>query len=179
MPRLPYLNREDLPEEFRDYFDSLRTPEGKMLNLHRIMAYRPNLIKPRIAFSSSLVRNQTLLTPRVRELALLTVGRVTKGLYEFHHHLERALEAGLTEEHIMVLPLWESHPIFTNQDRAVIRYTEEMTINIRVADATFDALRSFLSKAEIVELTLVIAHYNSTVRFLEALQVLPDEEGGL
>ena len=59
-----------------------------------------------------------------------------------------------------------------------MRYAEEMTSHIRVTDTTFDALRGFLSQAQIIELTLVIAHYNSPVRFLEALQVMPNEDGG-
>ena len=178
MPRLPYLNREDLPEEYRDYFEGLRTEEGHMLNIHRMMAHRPNLLQSRVAFSRALNRQQPLLPPRLRELAQLTIGRVTAGLYEYHHHTSRALRAGLTVEHIMALPVWERHSIFTAEERAVMRYAEEMTSNIRVADATFDALREFLSEAQIVELTLVIAHYNSTVRFLEALQVMPNEDGG-
>jgi len=178
MARLPYLNREDLPEEYRDYFEGLRTPEGHMLNIHRMMAHRPNLLQSRVAFSRALNRQQPLLAPRLRELAQLTVGRVTAGVYEYHHHMVRGLRAGLTVEHIMSLPVWERHPIFTDEERSVMRYAEEMTSHIRVTDTTFDALRGFLSQAQIIELTLVIAHYNSTVRFLEALQVMPNEDGG-
>ncbi len=178
MARLPYLNRDDLPAEYSDYFESLRTPEGQMMNIHRMMAHRPSLLQARVNLSRTINRKAPTLPARYRELAQLTVGRVTAGTYEFHHHISRGQKAGLTPEHIMALPVWERHPIYTSEERAVMRYAEEMTRDIRVIDATFDALRTFLSPAQIVELTLVVAHYNSTVHFLEALQVGLHEDGG-
>jgi alkylhydroperoxidase family enzyme len=178
MPRIPYLNRDDLPEESREYFASLQQPDGRTMNLHRVMAYRPKLMQLRTAFARALNGPDTIVPPRLRELAQLTVGRITASVYEFHHHVERAQRAGLTKEHIMALPVWERHPLFSDEERAVMRYAEEMTRDARVSDATFDALRAFLSEAQIIELTLVISHYNATARFLEALHVLPDEDGG-
>ena len=46
-----------------------------------------------------------------------------------------------------------------------------MTQNVRVADATFDALRSFLDAEQLVELTLNVGFYNMVVRFLLPMQV--------
>ena len=178
MARLPYLDHAQLPPEHQDYFESLRTPEGHMMNLHRMMAHRPSLLQARVNFSRTLNRKDPTLPPRYRELAQLTVGRITACAYEYHHHVSRGQKAGLSAEHIMSLPVWETHPLFTREERAVIRYAEEMTRDIRVQDGTFDALRGFLSPAQIVELTLVVAHYNSTVHFLEALQVRLGEDGG-
>ena len=177
MARLPYLNQDSVAKDFREHLGNMRQPDGRLMNLHRMMAYRPRQLQLRAAFSSSL-NHEGVVAPRLRELAQLTVGRVTRGVYEFHHHIERGLKAGLTKEHIMALPVWERHPIYTTEERAVMRYAEEMTRDVQVKDSTFDALRGFLSNEQIVELTLVIAHYNSTARFLEALQVMPDEEGG-
>ena len=149
MARLPYLNRDDLPEAFRAEFERKRLPNGKMMNLHRIMAYRPRQLELRAAFSAAL-NHDTVVPPRLRELAQLTVGRVTRGLYEYHHHIERGLKAGLTEEHIMALPVWERHPIYTEPERAVIRYAEEMTRDVQVKDATFDALHGRRGSATVL-----------------------------
>ena len=178
MPRLPYLNSADLAEADRAAFESLRLADGRHMNLHRVMAHRPRLMQLRAAFSRALNHGELTVPPRLRELAQLTVGRITACTYEYHHHIERGRRAGLSEDQIMALPVWEHHPLFTGEERAVMRYAEEMTRNVRVSDATFAALRGFLSEAQIVELTHVVAHYNATVRFLEALQVLPDEDGG-
>jgi uncharacterized peroxidase-related enzyme len=177
MPRLPYLNKEDLPEEDRAAFDALRLPDGRMMNVHRMMAHRPKMLQRRSAFSRVL-NNENLVERGLRELALLTVGRLTRGVYEYHHHAEFARQAGVSAEKMIALPIWENHPIFSERERAVIRYSEQMTRDVQVTGAAFAELRRFFSTGEIVDLTLLIAHYNSTVRFLEALQVLPDEDGG-
>lgn len=170
MARLPYVSRDELPEDARAFFDSRRLPSGQPMNIHRMMAHSPKLMLLRSAFAGALL-NETRLDPRLRELALLTVGRVTAATYEYHHHLHFGRRAGITEAQIAALPVWQRHPAFSEQERTVIRYAEEMTRDVRVADATFAAIRELFDDEQIVELTLAIAHYNSTVRFLEALQV--------
>ncbi|PKY04518.1 hypothetical protein P168DRAFT_290576 [Aspergillus campestris IBT 28561] len=57
--------------------------------------------------------------------------------------------------------------------RAVVRYVDEMTQTVRVADDTFAGLQSDagLSDREIVELTTGIAGYNCVSRVLVALDV--------
>lgn len=176
MARLPYRDAEDLPEEYRPLFERYRLPNGQTMNIHRMMAHSPLLLERRSAFARTLL-NETRLDPRLRELALLTVGRLTNAVYEYTHHLRFARRAGVKEEQIAALPVWERHPAFSAEERAVIRYAQEMTQTIRVADETFAALRSFLDDEQVVELTLTVAHYNSTVRFLEALQVDLEPEG--
>jgi alkylhydroperoxidase family enzyme len=176
--RIPYLDKKDLPEEYRTYFDSLRLPDGRNNNIHRILAYRPKMLQLRAALSRSLSFDGPLLEPRIREIALLTIGRVTRCLYEYHHHVQFAKQAGLTDDEITALPVWENHPSLTSREKAVIRYAEEMTLNIQVRDTTFEAVSAFFPTDQLVELTLVIAHYNSTVRLLEALEVRPGEAGG-
>jgi alkylhydroperoxidase family enzyme len=74
-------------------------------------------------------------------------------------------------EQIERLAAWETDPAFNEQERTVIRYATEVTQNVRVADATFDALREFLDNEQIVELTLNTGFYNMVVRFLVPMQV--------
>ena len=90
---------------------------------------------------------------------------------------EFGLKAGLTQEKIMGVPFFRSNSLYSDAEKAVMLYAEEMTNNVQVGDATFADLQRHLSAAQIVELTLTIAHYNSTVRFLEALQVAPGDGG--
>jgi len=77
MARLPYLNREDLPEADREIFDRLveerKSPVG---NIFRMLAHTPSLLRRFLALGGEL-RNGTALDPKLRELALMTVGRIT------------------------------------------------------------------------------------------------------
>ena len=171
MARLPYLNREDLPEEHRRLFDELererRAPVG---NIFRTLAHTPGLLRRFLSLGGDL-RNKTKLDPKLRELAILTVGRLTNAQYEFTHHWNLALRVGVPRNQLEALADYATSPAFTEHERAVIRFATESTQNVRVSDATFDALREFLDNERIVELVQEVAFYNMVVRILEPLQV--------
>jgi uncharacterized peroxidase-related enzyme len=170
MARLPYLDRDQLPELERDIFDQLQTQRGMVNNIFRVAAHSPLLLRRMLYFSDGL-RNRTRLDPRFRELAILTVGRLTNCEYEYTHHQALAKRVGVRPEQVERLAAWETDPAFNEQERAVIRYAAEVTQNVRVSDATFDALRRFLDPEQIVELTLNTGFYNLVVRFLLPMQV--------
>ena len=170
MARLSYLDREQLPEMERDIYDQLLAQRGSIGNIFRTVAHSPLLLRRMLYFSDGL-RNRTRLDPRLRELAIMTVGRLTNCEYEYVHHQALAKRIGVRPEQVDRLAAWETDPAFTEQERAVIRYATEVTQNVRVADATFDALRKFLDPEQIVELTLNTGFYNMVVRFLLPMQV--------
>jgi alkylhydroperoxidase family enzyme len=53
----------------------------------------------------------------------------------------------------------------------VLRYTDEVTVDVRVKDATFADLRQHFNDREVLELTTVIAGYNAVSRILVSLDV--------
>jgi alkylhydroperoxidase family enzyme len=86
MARLPYLTREELPEADRDIWDKFVQARGaEPGHVHRIVANAPNLLRRFLGLADEL-RNGTDLDPKLRELALMTVGRIAKADYEFLHH---------------------------------------------------------------------------------------------
>jgi uncharacterized peroxidase-related enzyme len=170
MARFPYLDRDQLPELERDIFDQLQAQRGTVNNIFRVAAHSPLLLRRMLYFSDGL-RNRTRLDPRLRELAILTVGRLTNCEYEYTHHQTLAKRIGVRPEQVDRLAAWETDPAFNEQERAIIRYATEVTQNVRVSDATFDALRQFLDPEQIVELTLNTGFYNMVVRFLLPMQV--------
>lgn len=174
MARLRYRDRDELPEGYRYLFDNLSRESGRVGNIFRAMAHSPRLLHQFMRLGSDL-RYRTRLDPRLRELAILTVGRLTGAAYEYVHHLDLARRAGVSEAQIAGLPVWERHPAFSEQERAVIRYAETVTRDIRVPDAVWDGVRAFLDEEQMVELTLTVAFYNLVVRFLEPVQVELEE----
>ena len=110
---------------------------------------------------------------RIREIALLRIGILTRARYEFHQHRLIALKAGFTEAEIEAICAWETSSRFDDRERAVLAYTDAMTLNIQVPDAVFDALRPHFNERQLVELTATIAGYNMVARFMEALDLEP------
>src|SRR5439155_24293920 len=96
MTRLPYLNREDLPENYRHLFDKNLNADGSVSNLFRMLAHSPRLMHQFMRLGHDL-RKRTRLDPKLRELVILTVCRVTGDTFEFFLHLNGAREAGLSD----------------------------------------------------------------------------------
>jgi alkylhydroperoxidase family enzyme len=171
MARLPYLTRDDLPEADRDIWDNfIKTRGGNPGHVHRILANAPNLLRRFLGLADEL-RNRTELDPKLRELALMTVGRITNAEYEFVHHWNISLRAGVKREQLERLAEYERSPVFSEQERAVMRYAAEVTANIGVSDSTFKALERFLDNTRILELAMNVAFYNAVVRILVPLGV--------
>jgi alkylhydroperoxidase family enzyme len=166
MARLPYLNRDDLPETDRSIWDDFVRVRGTQPgNIHRVIANAPNLLR-RFVDLANEPRNGTQLDPTLRALARLTIGRLTGAEYEFVHHWNMALRLGVKREQLDQLAHFESSPEFNQEERAVMRYAAEATNNIKVSDATFEALRRFLDNRRIMELIMNVAMYNAVARVI-------------
>jgi alkylhydroperoxidase family enzyme len=166
MAKLPYLTRNDLSENDRFIWDDFVKVRGtEPGHIHRTIANAPNLLRRFVDLANEL-RNGTRLDPRLRELALLTVGRLTGAEYEFVHHWNMALRLGVRREQLEQLSRFESSAEFNQDERAVMRYAAEATSNVKVSDATFEALRGFLDNRRIMELVMNVAIYNAVARII-------------
>jgi alkylhydroperoxidase family enzyme len=164
--RLPYLTRDDLPEADRRIWDDFIKERGSEPgHIHRVVANAPNLLRRFLGLANEL-RNGTQLDPKLRELALMTVGRLTGAEYEFVHHWNISLRVGVTHEQLEHLADFHNSPLFNEHERAVMRYAVEATRNVKVDEATFDALRAFLDNRRIMELVMNVAFYNAVARVL-------------
>jgi len=121
-----------------------------------MLAHHPLLLRRLLQMSDGL-RHGTRLDPRLRELAILIVGRLTQCNYELVHHGALALRLGMRPEQIARLADWESDAAFHEQERAIIRYAAEAAQPVAVSNAAFDALRDFLDQEQILELVLNVA----------------------
>ena len=164
--RVPYLDREDLPETERVIYDNLAAERGGTVgNIFKVLGHTPNLLR-RFCQLGSELRNKTELDPKLRELAICTVGHLSDAQYEFVHHWNIARRVGVSREQLEALADWEESPAFNTNERAVIRYAVEATNNVRVSDATWNALKSFLDTRRLMELVQNVAFYNMVVRVL-------------
>ncbi len=84
------------------------------------------------------------------------------------HHQGIAKRVGVRPEQ---LEAWDNNPVFTDQEQAVIRHATEATQHIKVSDDAFDALRNFLDAEQIVQLVMIVAHYNRAARILVPLDI--------
>ena len=85
-----------------------------------------------------------------------------------------APEAGITPQQIAALDGSANSSLFQPAHRALLAYTDAMTVKINVSDEVFDKLRLHYSDQQIVELTVLIGAYNMHTRVGRALQIDPE-----
>ena len=120
MARFPYITREQLPESESLLFDDIEVQFGRVNNIFQMLAHHPLLLK-RIIHMSDGLRHATRPDAKLRDLAILTVGRLTECEYELVHYGALAPRLGVRPEQIARLADWESDPAFNEQERVVIR----------------------------------------------------------
>ncbi len=144
---------------------------GKLLNLYRVLLNSPSLAEAWQAFNSA-IRFNTALDDQARELAILRVSQLNGADYQFQIHAAKyAPEAGLSPQQVAALDSSEHSNLFQPSHRALLAYTDAMTLDIDVPDAVFDKLKPHYSNAQIVELTILIGAYNMHTRVGRALHI--------
>lgn len=177
MPRIPYQPAD--VREPEDIVASIRARRGgRLLNLDRLLLYSPALA---IGWNAYLraVRTELSVPPKLRELAVCRVAALTGADYEFHHHAPELVAAGGTATQVDALRQARTNQpdgaSFDANERAVLQLATEMTRDVRVSDATFEAVEAVLPNAQqLVELVGIIAAYNMVSRFLVALEIEPE-----
>ena len=170
MARVPYIDRNDLPDRFRDQLHN-------DANITRALANSP-AVAVHSGTIARYIRQESRLDPRLRELAILQVGYTARSAYEYAHHIEIGLRFGVTKSDIRALAL-ESRGQSTGLEpltKSVLRAAREMTSDFAISDKTFAELKAALDNECLVELIFAIANYNGVVRMLESLKVDLEDE---
>lgn len=169
MARVPYCTQEGLSGAHSDLFERYEKQRSKPVSsLFRALAHVPEILEHRHAYSNSL-RYDVQIDLRFRELAIMMVGMLTGAEYEFLHHWKAALQTGIRTEQLEALRSFKTSTQFDDAERAVLRYTREATVQITVSEDTWQALKMHFDTRQLVELVLIVAWYNQTVRVLVPL----------
>jgi alkylhydroperoxidase family enzyme len=84
-------------------------------------------------------------------------------------------DAGISDEKLEDIAVFETSQRFDPRDKTVLRYAEGMTRTPPgVSDEVFEELRAFFTTAQIVELTAAVALENFRARFNCALKIESD-----
>jgi alkylhydroperoxidase family enzyme len=154
---------------------------GALINLDRALLWSEPLARGWTVYLKA-VRSELPTRWKLRELGICTVALLTGAAYEYHHHAPDFLRAGGTQAELDALnrhaqTLSRALPdgdALGAVERVVVQYATQMTLDVKVQEEVFAALRRHFDTTEIVELTSAIATYNMVARFLVALGVSPE-----
>lgn len=165
MARIPYLSQDDLAPEYQGLL-------ARDINLMKALANSPNGAR---AFGQlgGFIRNESRLDPRLREMAILQVGYLTRSRYEYSHHIKIGRDFGVSDDDIRAIRMESDGgasglPIL---DRAVLLAAREMTTDIAISSETFAILGQSLDAEALTDIVITIAFYCGVVRLLESLQI--------
>jgi alkylhydroperoxidase family enzyme len=154
---------------------------GELINLDRALLWSEPLARGWNVYLKA-VRSELPTSPKLRELGICTVALLTGAHYEYKHHAPDFLTAGGKQLELDELsavlgrsPRNVTVSSLGEVEKLVVEYAAQMTLDVKVSDAVFDALRQHFDTTQIVELTSAIATYNMVARFLVALGVTPEQ----
>ncbi len=165
MPRIPYLDMSDALPEVQGALKS-----GPILNIYRMVAHGGPAGAKFLKLGGALLRKNEL-DDILRELVILRVGILCRSEYEVFQHKRVAKRVGVTEEKIEGLYDGPDATVFDETERKILRYTDQVVLNVKAGDSTFAAVAELLSPRELVELNLTIGYYMMVSRFLENFEV--------
>ncbi len=172
MPRIPYYDVEQATGKHAEFLGKLKPPH---MNIVRMLANSEYGLKGFTRMGNALL-HRCELDPTLRELAILRVGRLSRAAYEVFQHERIAREVGVEEGKIVALrDATIEASAFSDNEKAVLRFTDDVVRNVRASDRNLKAVHAFLSPGAVVELTLTIGYYMMVCRFLESTGVEGEE----
>jgi len=174
MARVRLLQSNEAPPKTKELFDKIEGNGATVLNLYRAVGHSPSTISSFIKLGNVLL-NRAELPARLRELAILRIASLAGSEYEWQQHVPIATEIGISPQQINEISQWNNSTVFSDEERAILQYTDEVATDVTVKDTTFTSLQKYLSERSIVELTISIAYWGMIARVLVPLNIEIEE----
>jgi alkylhydroperoxidase family enzyme len=170
MARLPLPTRESLPKELQERWDRT-VAAGPMLDIQRLF-----FVNPDIRLNALAVWRATGLSPRAREIVILRAAFRKESRYEWHQHVRISRDAGLRDDEINAVTNWQSSKLFSDDQRALLAYVDDLAEHHRASDESFAAISRGRQPAEIIAITYLITLYFQLAQVMATMDLQPETE---
>src|ERR1700729_480163 len=128
MARVPYFDRTDLPPEHQDLLN-------RPINLFRALVNSPGAARGWSGVGH-YIRHGSKLDPRLRELAILQVGYLTRSPYEYSHHIKIGRVFGVGDDDTRAIAAEPEGRASALEPLAktVLKAAREMTTELAISD---------------------------------------------
>jgi AhpD family alkylhydroperoxidase len=150
-----------------------RVTGGRPPNLFLTLGRHPALFRGWLRFAGRLMPRGKL-PRRETELVILRVADVRECRYEHEHHLRLGRRAGLSDAEIARVAGGPAAEGWAPREQAVLDATDELLADGDVADETWSRLSGLLDTRELIELVLLVGHYEMLAKTIKTLRIQPD-----
>ena len=173
MPRLPeVLDGNALPEDKQFIHDYLKETRGAVRLPFSAVLNNPELTY-RVAHLGSLIRFDSVLPDKVRELAILATAREVDARFEWAAHSRIAKELGVTDEQVDAIANRKAPQGFSEEDALPINVALELRRKNELSDASFETAKAKYGDAGVIELIATVGYYSLMGCLLNGLQIEP------
>ena len=161
MARLPIATRESVPEPQRALFDEQlkRLGSAPRYGPGSVMIHVPEASRWATGLNDYL-RNQSSLSKKVQELAMLVTARALDCQHIWNAHAASARQAGVPDALVDALRDRQQLPALAPDEAAVVHYGREFFRTHRVSPGIFQAALEQFGRQGIVELSLIMGNYS-------------------
>ena len=105
---------------------------------------------------------KSVVEPRLLHLVKLRASQINGCAYCIDMHVKEALDDGEDAQRLHLLSAWRESPLYNDRERALLAWTEALTLlpQTGAPDADFNRLREHFSEAEVANLTAAIGMIN-------------------
>ena len=165
MARIPYFDPAMATGRAAEWY--ARLPP---LNIFRMMGHAGEMLDGFVRLGNQILAFSKI-DPVLREIAIVRVGVLSKAGYEVYQHEAISRRLGMDDAKIAAIHEGPDAKAFSDLEKLVMRYTDDVVRNVRASDATFAPLSKHFSHKEMQELTITIGYYMMVSRFLETFDV--------
>ena len=126
-----------------------------------------------LRFAGRLMPGGTLRR-RESEMVILRVAHLRSCAYELEHHLRLGRRAGLSRTEIERVFEGPAASGWSPREAALLAAADEVVSARAVGDATWSELARHLGERELIELTMLAAHYDMLATVIGTLGIRPD-----
>lgn len=160
----------DKQKQLFDFLKSTDPDAKKPQNMLQTIAHHQKLLDVFMPMASQLGATTTMPRRELELLALRTAWRA-QSEYEWVHHYDYGLEAGLSEAEMASLlqesPEWP----WSDSDLLLIRTADELVKGTQVSAETMRDLIAQYNSEEIIEIIFLVNQYNSLSKFANSLSI--------
>ena len=184
--RLPLLKPADLNHEQRKFYDLLNAKtvpwadaagfqanaeDGALIGPFNAMLYSPQIGTASMQYLSA-EQDHTALTPRVREVVILTVGAVWQAAYELYAHTAVGRKAGLDEVSIRALAAGEAATeTLSIEESAAHEFTRALATEHRVDSELYKRTVELFGAKGVVDMIHLAGNYMTVSALLNTFEV--------
>jgi 4-carboxymuconolactone decarboxylase len=177
MPRIaPVTGKPDVPAEHHGVVDAVVGVFGNVRGPFSVLLHSPKLAE-RMLGLVTFFRDESVVEPRLRSLAILTAVREREAAYVWAAQVGAARRAGVREEAIDLIRAKGDPAKLPEEEREIVTYTRQLMRTNRVDQAAFDALRVRYGVPWLVELTAAANYFALLSGVVNAFEV-PAPSGG-